>query len=125
MAIGHLLATSTSAIEWPTPGLGPSRPGSVRPAHLEAMTTQTTTQTNTQMSPQADIHHRFEPVVTLAEADYLHVPVQTLYDLRSKGRGPRGFRVGRRLQFRQREVEAWLLGLEQEDEPQVSEQTRP
>ncbi|MFZ2014155.1 MAG: helix-turn-helix domain-containing protein [Nocardioides sp.] len=90
------------------------------------MTTQTTTQTDTQMSPQEDVHHRFEPVVTLAEiADYLHVPVQTLYDLRSKGRGPWGFRVGRRLQFRQSEVEAWLLGLESEDEPQISEQTQP
>jgi excisionase family DNA binding protein len=79
----------------------------------------------TQMTRQSDLHHRFEPVLTLAEiADYLHVPVQTLYDLRSKGRGPRGFRVGRRLQFRQSEVEAWLLGLESEDEQQISEESR-
>lgn len=58
-----------------------------------------------------------EPVFTLAQlAERLGVPVQTLYDLRSQGRGPKGFRLGRELRFRQSEVEAWLLGLEDEDE---------
>jgi len=34
-------------------------------------------------------------VLSLLElAERLHVTAQTLYDLRSKGRGPRGFRVG-------------------------------
>ncbi|MGC4112209.1 MAG: helix-turn-helix domain-containing protein [Nocardioides sp.] len=77
------------------------------------------------MTTQADVQHRFEPILTLTEiADYLHVPVQTLYDLRSKGRGPRGFRVGRRLQFRQSEIEVWLLGLEHKDGSQISEESR-
>ncbi|MBB3043692.1 helix-turn-helix transcriptional regulator [Nocardioides soli] len=57
-----------------------------------------------------------EPVVTLAElAEHLHVSVQTLYDLRCQGRGPRAFRVGRELHVRISEVEAWLARLEAED----------
>ena len=36
-------------------------------------------------------------------------------DLRSQGRGPTGFRVGRHLRFRKFEIEAWLVRLEGED----------
>lgn len=58
----------------------------------------------------------FEHVLTLSElADRLHVSVQTLYDLRSHGRGPRGFRVGRELRFRASEIEAWLARMEADD----------
>ncbi|WP_344771706.1 helix-turn-helix domain-containing protein [Nocardioides panacisoli] len=58
----------------------------------------------------------FEPVLSLSElADRLHVTVQTLYDLRSRGRGPRGFRVGRELRFRSSEIEAWLTRMEADD----------
>ncbi len=104
MATSHLLATLESTIESSRPDLDPSRRHSARLAHLCHMTTHAT------------IHDLFEPVLTLAElADYLHVPVQTLYDLRAKGRGPRGFRVGRCLHFRKSEIDAWLLGLEDED----------
>lgn len=54
--------------------------------------------------------------VSLSElADRLGCPVETIYDLRSQGRGPRGFRVGRQLRFRVSEVEAWLTRLEQAD----------
>ena len=45
----------------------------------------------------------------------LSVSVQTLYDLRSQGRGPRGFRLGRELRFRVSEVDAWLARLEEAD----------
>ena len=55
-------------------------------------------------------------VLTLSQlATQLGVPVQTLYDLRSQGRGPRGFRVGRELRFRVSEVDAWLAQLEADD----------
>ena len=58
----------------------------------------------------------FEPVLSMSElADRLHVSVQTIYDLRSRGRGPRGFRVGRELRFRLSEVDAWLCRLEAAD----------
>lgn len=57
-----------------------------------------------------------EPTVSLKElAAELHVSRQTLYDLRSEGRGPRGFRVGRELRFRRSEIQAWLEWLEAED----------
>lgn len=54
--------------------------------------------------------------MTLAEiATHLGVSVQALYDLRNKGRGPRGFKVGRHLHFRVSEVDAWLRQLEAQD----------
>ncbi|MGY2702786.1 helix-turn-helix transcriptional regulator [Nocardioides sp. HB32] len=57
-----------------------------------------------------------EPALSLKElTEQLHVSVQTLYDLRSQGRGPTGFRVGRHLRFRQSEIQAWLHRLEEED----------
>ena len=45
-------------------------------------------------------------------AAQLGVSVQTLYDLRSQGRRPRGFRVGRELRFRVSEIAAWLNQME-------------
>lgn len=54
-----------------------------------------------------------EPAMTLPElAAYLSVSTQAIYDLRSKGRGPRGFRVGRVLRFRVSEIQAWLARME-------------
>lgn len=41
-------------------------------------------------------------------ADYLGVPVKTLYDWRWKGEGPPGYRVGRHVRYRVEDVEAWL-----------------
>jgi hypothetical protein len=38
-----------------------------------------------------ETHDLFEPVLSISDlAERLHVSVQTLYDLRSRGRGPRG-----------------------------------
>lgn len=54
--------------------------------------------------------------LTLQElAAELHVSCQMLYDLRSQGRGPAGFRIGRHLRFRRAEMDAWLIRLEGED----------
>jgi excisionase family DNA binding protein len=56
-------------------------------------------------------------VLSLSElCSQLQVSTQTIYDLRSQGRGPRGFRVGRELRFRVSEIEAWLRRLEAEDD---------
>lgn len=50
-----------------------------------------------------------EPLIPLAEvAERLATPVQTFYDWRKHGRGPRGYRIGGRVMFRWSEVEAWL-----------------
>jgi excisionase family DNA binding protein len=41
-------------------------------------------------------------------ADYLRVPVQTLYSWRHTGYGPRSRRIGKHLRYRPDEVVAWL-----------------
>jgi len=41
-------------------------------------------------------------------ARYLGIPVNTLYQWRHKGEGPRAIRVGRHLRFRREDVDAWL-----------------
>lgn len=41
-------------------------------------------------------------------ADYLDVPLKTIYAWRYRGRGPRGFRVGRHVRFRWSDVQRWV-----------------
>jgi DNA-binding transcriptional MerR regulator len=41
-------------------------------------------------------------------AEYLQVPVQTLYFWRSTGHGPKARRIGKYLRYRPDEVAAWL-----------------
>lgn len=46
---------------------------------------------------------------TVAEvAEFLGVPIATIYAWRHRGAGPPAFRVGRYLRFRADEVSAWL-----------------
>lgn len=50
-----------------------------------------------------------KPLMTAREvAEFLGVPVATLYHWRYHGRGPRALRVGRHLRFRIEDVEQWL-----------------
>ncbi len=49
-------------------------------------------------------------------ADRLGVKPQTIYDLRSAGRGPKGFRIGTQLRFRESVIDAWIRELEDDDE---------
>jgi excisionase family DNA binding protein len=48
------------------------------------------------------------PLTTIELADYLQVPVATVYQWSSRGIGPRQIRVGRHLRFRMADVQAWL-----------------
>ena len=41
-------------------------------------------------------------------ADYLDVPVTTLYQWRYRREGPPGFRVGRHVRYRWSDVEEWI-----------------
>ena len=41
-------------------------------------------------------------------ADYLEVPVKTIYTWRHRHKGPKGFRVGKHLRFRWRDVQTWV-----------------
>lgn len=108
MALGHLSDTYLPSLDAASSRLEPSWPPSDGPAHLAGMDTINTINTTPDV---------IEPVLTLSElAASLSVSAQTLYDLRSKGRGPRGFRIGRELRFRQSEVDAWLARLEAADD---------
>lgn len=52
---------------------------------------------------------RFEPLWSVQEAaEYLGVPVSTLYNWRCHHCGPPGYRVGRYLRFRPTEVRDWV-----------------
>jgi excisionase family DNA binding protein len=44
-------------------------------------------------------------------AEYLGVPVQTVYQWRTKRYGPRGLRVGKHIRYRPADVERWLASL--------------
>jgi excisionase family DNA binding protein len=41
-------------------------------------------------------------------AEYLGIPIPTVYKQRSEGTGPPGFRVGKYVRWRRPEVDAWL-----------------
>jgi excisionase family DNA binding protein len=50
-----------------------------------------------------------EPMLTIDElAEYLALPVRTLYDWRLSGRGPCAVHVGRQLRYLVSDVESWL-----------------
>jgi len=49
-----------------------------------------------------------DPLVTITElAEYLGVPVKTIYEWRQSGRGPVGIRIGRHVKFRLTDIQAW------------------
>ena len=41
-------------------------------------------------------------------ADFLDIPIKTLYAWRSRGGGPVGLRVGRHIRYRWADVELWI-----------------
>jgi excisionase family DNA binding protein len=103
MATRHKLGSSSPFLAPSRPHPGPSRPRSALFAHLSCMETYTD-------------REAIEPVLSMSElAGRLGVSVQTIYDLRSQGRGPCGFRVGRELRFRVSEVDSWLARMEEAD----------
>jgi excisionase family DNA binding protein len=57
-----------------------------------------------------------ESLMTVEElADYLSIPVKTVYRWRLTGVGPRGAKVGRYVRFRRADVDEWLEGQLQEE----------
>lgn len=50
-----------------------------------------------------------EPLLGVRElADYLGVPVSTVYDWRTRGLGPRAYRFGKHLKFAVSDVRIWI-----------------
>lgn len=56
-----------------------------------------------------DGDHMATYLTTKQVADYLSVPVNTLYQWRTKQQGPCAARVGRHLRYSQTEVDRWLM----------------
>jgi len=53
--------------------------------------------------------HQLEPIISAQElAEYLGVPVATIYAWRYRRQGPPGSRVGRHVRFRWSDVERWI-----------------
>ncbi len=108
----HLVSTFDLSLVRSAPPLGRSRRPAEALVHLLAMDTNIPRHVTVSDRPTDSL----EPVLTLSEvAGRLCVSVQTIYDLRSQGRGPRDFRVGRQLRFRASEIDAWLAWMEQAD----------
>ena len=50
-----------------------------------------------------------DPLLSVAKlAEYLGVPVRTIYDWRQTGHGPTGIRIGRHLKYAVSDVTAWI-----------------
>jgi excisionase family DNA binding protein len=44
-------------------------------------------------------------------ADYLHIPLQTIYQWRTRQYGPPGVRIGKHVRYRKTDVEQWVNAL--------------
>ena len=52
-----------------------------------------------------------DPLLSIEDlAEYLGVPITTIYDWRVDGKGPCGVRVGRHVKFAVSDVRAWIDG---------------
>lgn len=77
--------------------LGTSRRRLGRVAYLSGMAANTTPATG------------LEPLLSVEDlAEYLGIPVATIYDWRVDGKGPRAIRVGRHVKFAVSDVNAWI-----------------
>ncbi len=57
-----------------------------------------------------------EPLMSVEDlAEYLGVPVQTIYDWRVAGTAPRAFKFGKRLKFAVADVRDWLAAHQEAD----------
>ena len=53
--------------------------------------------------------HQLEPLISAQElAEYLDVPVATVYAWRYRRQGPPGLRVGKHLRYRRIDVNEWI-----------------
>jgi len=101
LATLHLFDTYALGPGYASGALGAPRVLTAGLAHLPVMDTKTAGKALTDPSQLTLI----EQVLSLSElCAHLQVSAQAIYDLRSQGRGPRGFRVGRELRFRVSEV---------------------
>ena len=59
-----------------------------------------------------------DPFMTIDDlANWLRVPVQTVYDWRRRSYGPRAHKIGGQLRWRRSDVEEWLEGVAERPAP--------
>ena len=64
---------------------------------------------NSDNPDMSDVMERGYGLLSIADvAELLAVPVSTVYQWRSRGEGPLGFRIGKHVRFRPEDIEAWL-----------------
>lgn len=74
------------------------------PACMDTNTTPTTGEKSTHLATG-----RLEPLLSIETlAEYVGVPVVTIYRWRTEGKGPCAVRIGRHLKFALSDVQAWL-----------------
>jgi excisionase family DNA binding protein len=60
-------------------------------------------------STRVNEHRDHDRLLTPYEvAVFLGVPLRTIYRWRSRGDGPRGYRIGRHVRYRVDDIERWL-----------------
>jgi excisionase family DNA binding protein len=65
--------------------------------------------TSSKISASDNEHREQQRLLSPDEvAVFLGVPLRTIYRWRSRGDGPRGYRIGRHVRYRARDVEHWL-----------------
>ena len=58
---------------------------------------------------QSGAMNNLDPLLTAQQlADYLDVPIATLYAWRYRREGPPGFRAGRHLRYRKSDIDQWI-----------------
>lgn len=61
------------------------------------------------MNEEHETPHGLEPLLNINElAGYLGVPVSTIYDWRTGGKGPCGYRFGKRIMFGVTDIRDWM-----------------
>lgn len=59
--------------------------------------------------------NNLDPLLSAQQlADYLNVPLATLYAWRHRRQGPPGFRAGRHLRYRKSDIDQWITEQVQE-----------
>jgi excisionase family DNA binding protein len=65
--------------------------------------------TSFKISGRDNEHRQQDRLLTPHEvAVFLGVPLRTIYRWRSRGDGPRGYRIGRHVRYRVDDIERWL-----------------
>ena len=98
------------AFPWPTGSLESSHPVSttLSPECQQHSNCRSDTTSENVSAASARLRENDRLLTAEELADFLDVPIKTLYAWRYRGEGPVGFRVGRHIRYRWIDVEEWI-----------------